>query len=209
MRLAPQRNGAGERIKADVHNRAVGERRVKRIRILAVQVTRVARRILAVVKQHFAKRAHFWQRLLQRDEIRQAGGFKRLEQHHLIFTRAGDRRFHFAQVRGQRLFANHMLFMVHKQAGLGKVQGVGACDIDRVDGVALRQRLQRREEMLHRVVARERLRLFKAAGVDRGQGKFARLVGGIDKLARYPVRSNNGETYHKGVSSPTVNIFSE
>lgn len=51
--------------------------------------------------------------------------------------------------------------------------------------------------MLDRVVISESLRLFKAAGINRGEFKFTGFMGGIDKLLSNPVCANNCETYHK------------
>src|SRR5690606_16687353 len=58
VRLAPQGNRRGQTIETDVHNRAVGEGRIKGVRVLAVQITLVARRVLAVVNKGFAHFAH-------------------------------------------------------------------------------------------------------------------------------------------------------
>jgi hypothetical protein len=93
-----------------------------------------------------------FERLLQQQEVRQAGGFERFEQHHVIFARKRDRGFDFLQVRRQRLFANHVLFMAEEQLRLREVQGVRAGDIDRVNVVALRQFIERGEQMLDGIV---------------------------------------------------------
>ena len=190
MRLAPQGHGRGQAVEADIHNRTVREGRVKGVRVLAVQVALVARRVLAVVDKGFTHFANFRQGLLQQQEIRQAGGFKRFEQHHLVFAGKRNGRFHFLNIRCQRLLANHMLFMAEEQLRLREVQGVRAGDIDRVNGVALRHLVERGEEMLNEVVVSKTLRLLEAAGIDRGKFIFAGFVGGVDELARDPVRSS-------------------
>ncbi len=43
----------------------------------------------------------------------------------------------------------------------------------------------------NQIIVREGLRLFKAAGIDGGELKFAGFVGGVDELARDPVRTND------------------
>ena len=95
-----------------------------------------------------------------------------------------------------------MLFMAEEQLRLREVQGVRAGDIDRVNGVALRHLIKRGEQMFNQIIVREGLRLFKAAGIDGGELKFAGFVGGVDELARDPVRSNDCETYHKRLRTP-------
>ena len=145
VRLAPQGHGRGQAVETDIHNRAVREGRVKGVRVLAIEIALVARRVLAVVDKRFAHFAHLRQGLLQQQEVRQAGGFERFEQHHLVFAGKRDGRFHFFDVRRQRLLANHMLFMAEEQLRLREVQGVRAGDIDRVNGVALRHVIKRGE----------------------------------------------------------------
>ena len=95
-----------------------------------------------------------------------------------------------------------MFFMAEEQLRLREVQGVRAGDIDRVNGVALRHLVERGEEMLNEVVVSKTLRLLEAAGIDRGKLIFAGFVGGVDELARDPVRSNDCETYHKRLRTP-------
>ena len=114
LRRTEQRYGAGQAVVADVHDRAVGKLRVKGVGILAGEIARIARRVLAIVDKGFAQPADFRQCLLQRQEIRQIGAFERLEQHHLVFPRAGDQLFRFALVGGQRFFADHVLFMAQE-----------------------------------------------------------------------------------------------
>ena len=65
VRLAPQRDCRGQAVKTDIHNRAVREGRVKGIGVLAVQITLIARRVLAIVDEGFTHFAYFRQRLLQ------------------------------------------------------------------------------------------------------------------------------------------------
>ena len=92
--------------------------------------------------------------------------------------------------------------MAEEQLRLREVQGVRAGDIHRVNGVALRHVIKRSEEMLNEVIVGKTLRLLKAAGIDCGKFKFAGFVGGVDELARDPVRSNDCETYHKRLRTP-------
>ena len=137
-RLAPQRHRGSQTVKADVHNRAVREGRIEGIGIFAVEIALIAGRVLAVVNKGFAQLADLVERLFKQQEIWQAGGFERFEEHHVIFPRRFDCGFNFLQVRGQRFFANHVLFMAQEQAGLREVQRVWAGDIDRVNVRALR-----------------------------------------------------------------------
>ena len=115
----------------------------------------------------------------------------------MVGFRHRDGRLDLLQIRRQRFFANDVLFVAQEQPRLREVQGVRAGDINRVNGVALRQRLQRGKQMLDRIVIGEGLRLFEAAGVDGGKFIFAGFMGGIDKLLSDPVCANNCETYHK------------
>ena len=98
MRLAPQGHGRGQAVETYVHNRAVREGRIKGVRVLAVEIALVARRVLAVVDKRFAHFAHLRQGLLQQQEVRQAGGFERFEQHHLVFAGKRNGRFHFLDI---------------------------------------------------------------------------------------------------------------
>ena len=101
-------------------------------------------------------------------EIRQAGGFKCLKQHHLIFPRTGNGGIHFRQIRRQWFLANHMNFMAKEKLCLGKVQGIRAGNIHRVNSITFCHRFQRRKQMLDRKIIGEVLGLFKAAGIDSG-----------------------------------------
>lgn len=101
-----------------------------------------------------------------------------------------------------------MLFMAEEQLRLREVQGVRAGDIHRVNSVALRHVIKRGEEMLNEVIVGKTLRLLKAAGIDCGKFQFAGFVGGVDELARDPVRSNDCETYHKRLRTPLRGTFS-
>ncbi|MNS91460.1 hypothetical protein D3C72_1255530 [compost metagenome] len=56
--------------------------------------------------------------------------------------------------------------------------------------------------MLDRVIVSKSLRLFKAAGIDGGEFEFAGFMGGVNELARDPVRAYNCETYHKRSRTP-------
>ena len=56
--------------------------------------------------------------------------------------------------------------------------------------------------MLDQVIVGKTLRLLKAAGIDCGKFQFAGFVGGVDELARDPVRSNDCETYQKRLRTP-------
>lgn len=56
--------------------------------------------------------------------------------------------------------------------------------------------------MLDGIIISERLRLFKATGVDGGESEFAGFMSGVDKLARDPVSTNYSETYHKRQRTP-------
>ena len=56
--------------------------------------------------------------------------------------------------------------------------------------------------MFNQVVICKTLRLLKAAGIDCGELIFAGLVGGVDELARDPVRTDDCETYHKRLRTP-------
>lgn len=83
-----------------------------------------------------------------------------------------------------------------------EMQRIRAGNIDRVNGVALRHLIERGEQMFNQVVIRKTLRLLKAAGIDCGELIFAGFVGGVDELARDPVRTDDCETYHKRLRTP-------
>ncbi|GCP85239.1 hypothetical protein BvCmsHHP019_00908 [Escherichia coli] len=125
----------------------------------------IARGILAIVEKDFTQFADFRQRLAQQMKVRQAGGFKCLKQHHLIFPRTGNGGIHFRQIRRQWFLANHMNFMAKEKLCLGKVQGIRAGNIHRVNGIAFRHRFQRGKQMLDRKIIGEVLSLLKAAGI--------------------------------------------
>ncbi|MNR01415.1 hypothetical protein D3C85_1172190 [compost metagenome] len=202
MRLAPQGNSRCQTVKTDIHDRAVREGWIKGIGIFAVKIALVARGVLAVVDKGFAYFAELRQRLLQQQEVRQAGGFKCFKQHHLIFSCQLNGRLHFLNIRCQRFLANHMFFVRKELQGLRGVQGVWAGDIHRVNRIALRHFIKRGKQMFDEIIIRKRLCLFKAAGIDGGEFEFAGFMGGVNELARDPVRAYNCETYHKRSRTP-------
>ena len=97
-RFAPQRHRRGQTIEADIHNRAVGEGRVKGVRVLTVEIALIAGGVLAVVEKRFVQFACLTERLLQQQKIWQAGGFEGFEQHHLVFVSDPNGVFDFPQV---------------------------------------------------------------------------------------------------------------
>ena len=120
-----------------------------------------------------------------------------------MLTGAGDHPLRLAQVGGERLFADNVLAVRHKQERLLAVQGVGARQINRIDKIAGGQRLQRGKEMRTGIVCGEGFRLLLRTRIDGVQAQMAGFVRGIDKLARYPVSSHNSKTDHVG--SPAAN----
>ena len=128
--------------------------------------------------------------------------FESFEQHHLIFTRAGYQLFGFTQVGHQRLFANHMLFMAEEQQRLLAVKGVGAGDVNRIDGIRLGQCFKGIEKQADVVVGAKFLRFFQPARIDGGQFQLAAFVRGVDKAFRNPVGAHNGKANHRYLRFP-------
>ena len=138
LRTTEQGHHRIHRIDADVHHRPIGQFRLEGIQHDAFLELVVARGVLAIAGKISTDCAQLLQVFLHDGEVGVEGRNHRFHQGDTLLPGGINHLSHFPGVRGERLFAQHMLAVAHAEDALFGMDIVRRGDIDRINQRTLR-----------------------------------------------------------------------